>query len=1039
MAQLANTTALVGNVTDAAGAAIPNASVTAVNSATSDTYATTTNAEGLYRIEFVRIGAYAITVKHEGFSATTVSGVTVETNQTARTDFSLKIGQVTESLQVTAATPPIATDEASIREVLSKETIADLPLNGRDALQLAITTPGVIQGLKAANGVPPGEDFIGAGTREIQNSISLDGISIVNNLITTAPFHPSVDAVQELEVQTGTYSAQYGAYLGVHLNVITKSGANRPHGAVYEFLRNNDLDARNFFLPASQKKAPLRQNQFGVEFDGPVYIPKLYDGRNKTFFTFAYEGLRKIAASTTLDSVLTPLMRQGNFSEVTSKAITDPFNSAAPFPGNIIPTSRLSPQALKFLQYMPVSNLPGTTSNLVATYANPNDNFDQTLVRVDHNLTNTTRLFFRYAYQPENIYTGATNPTSGTTLPVTTTNWVGAWTQTISPTMVNDLRVGKQALSTNALNYFYTGNLTHAGSDIGIPGFDGDVRYADPGIRYVTTTGFQALGNAGTNWFQQDTTWQGADSFTWTKGVHTLIFGAELRKLITGRSAVNDPLGLINFDGTMTGYSAADFMLGVARNDQTPGPEIYNRVAEWRDGFFAVDNWQATKRLTFNLGLRYELPTVPYSVNGFALILNPAQTALIPGTVPQPGLKLTGPDHKDFAPRFGATYRLANDTVIRAGFGIYYNPNQTNSFTFLSVNPPLGSITTYNAAAGVPTLTLAAPTPAGAVGAPPAANSVTIYSPAPFLPAARMNQWSMDVQQGLWKSAALEIGYLGSHSLHLDRSNYDNTPAPGPGSVNPRRPNQLFGRIRIIQNDEIANYHHLSETLRQRLASGLTVLASYTWSHTLVISSDSNRGGAPMNPYNWRGDYGNSNWDIRHRFIASFTYEIPFLKSTSNVFLKQTLAGWQTNGIVTLQGGLPFNVVISSDVVNTGEGSQRPNLLAVPSNNCGDGHLTNCINASAYAVPAAYTFGNEGRNALRGPGLASVNASFFKNFGAWESLRIQFRAEFFNFLNTPNFPNPGATFNPSNLASFGNITSTLNPNRQIQFGLKLLF
>ena len=289
-AQLANTTSLVGNVIDTAGAPVPDATITAVNTATGDTYTAKTGADGSYHVEFLKIGTYSITVKHEGFSTMTTSGVLVDMNQTVRTDFSLKVGQVTERVEVVASNPPIATDEASIKEVISSQAIAELPLNGRDALQLALTAPGVFQGQKGANGTPPGEDFIGAGTREIQNSISLDGISIVNNLITTAPFHPSVDAVQELEVQSGTYSAQYGAYMGVHLNVVTKSGTNQIHGAVYEFLRNSDLDARNFFLSPTAKKTPLHQNQFGFEVDLPVIIPKIYNGKNKTFVMMNYEG-----------------------------------------------------------------------------------------------------------------------------------------------------------------------------------------------------------------------------------------------------------------------------------------------------------------------------------------------------------------------------------------------------------------------------------------------------------------------------------------------------------------------------------------------------------------------------------------------------------------------------------------------------------------------------------------------------------------------------------------------------------------------------
>lgn len=267
-AQLANTTALVGTVTDSAGAAIAGASVSAINTATQDTYKNQTNGDGYYRIEFIRVGSYRITIEQPGFTSVTKTGITVDVNQTVRNDFTLNVGQVNQNIEVTASTPPLATDEASLKETISQRSVANLPLNGRDPLQLAVTTPGVLPGQKASNGVPPGEDFIGAGTREIQNSVSLDGISIMNNLITTTPYHPSVDAIQEFEVQTGTYSAQYGAYMGAHLNLISKSGTNDLHGAVVEFFRNDVLDARNFFESPTLPKVPLRQNQFGFEVGG---------------------------------------------------------------------------------------------------------------------------------------------------------------------------------------------------------------------------------------------------------------------------------------------------------------------------------------------------------------------------------------------------------------------------------------------------------------------------------------------------------------------------------------------------------------------------------------------------------------------------------------------------------------------------------------------------------------------------------------------------------------------------------------------------
>ncbi len=1034
-AQLANTTSLIGSVTDSAGASVAGVAISAVNVDTNDTYKVATNAEGNYTIEFLKIGKYRISAQQPGFQTLVKDGIVVDYNQTVRTDFTLQIGQVSEQVVVSGTAPPITTDDASVKETVSQRSIAELPLNGRDPLRLATLAPGVLPGQKAPNGIPPGEDFIAAGTREIQNSIALDGIATMNNLITTSPFHPSPDAIQELEVQSGNYSAQYGAYLGAHLNLITKTGTNDIHGAVWEFFRNDKLDARNFFLSPSVPKAPLRQNQFGVEVGGPVFLPKIYNGRNRTFFMFDYEGLRLVKQASGLDTVLTPLMRQGTFTE--SPAALRTVNGLA-FPGNVIPTSQLSPQSLKLLQYMPLPNVPGSrtttgigvSNNYAASYPN-NDRFNQFLGRLDQNLGEKTRLFFRYADNDETYLTGATGPYNGTYLPVVTQNWVVGYTQTITPNMVNDIRVGRQHLTTDALNYWSTNNLKSAGTDLGIPGFTGDTIYNDPGIPTISNNGFMTLGNAGTNWFQFDTTWQGTDSFTYTHGAHTIIAGVELRKLITSRSATNNPNGIFNFTGSLyTNNSAADFMLGYVQSDTTPGPEIRNQVAEWRDGFYVVDNWQASKRLTLNLGLRYELPTVPYTVNGYATILNAAQNALIPSNHPSPGFSFINPTHKDFAPRFGLAYRATDKTVIRAGFGIYYNPNQTNTFTFLSSNPPYSAVITCTATSAAP-ITFANPSPVSACGT---AKIFNIITPNPHLPTPYMNQWTFGIQQGLWNSAALDVQYIGSHTVHLDRSYYNNTPLPGPGTPANRRPNSLFGDIRTIQNDEIANYEGISFELRQRFSHGISALASYTWSHDLDVSTDSNGGGFPQDPYNWRADYGNANWDLRHRFIGSFTYVLPFFLNSQHAFLKQTLGGWQTNGIVNLQSGFPFNVTSPGDPANTGRSSERPNVTGPVSSNCGNNHLTNCISTN-FAV-ATFAYGNFGRNVLYGPGLYNVDFSAFKNFSIKERATLQFRSEFFNLLNTPAFSNPNATITNSN---FGTITSTKSDNRQIQFALKLLF
>ncbi len=1047
-AQLATTTSMVGDITDPSGKAVGGATVTATETRTLDRYTATTNDQGYYTFEFVRVGVYSLTVEHPGFQKVTESGIIVDINQTVRTNLTLPVGAVSQSVTVQAAVTAIKTDDASVSEVLGTRNIAELPMSGRDVMSLATTTPGVTLGTKSSStGTPPGEDFNGAGTREIQNSLSLDGISIMNNLITTTPTRPMVESIQEMEVQTGTYSAQYGAYLGVHINMVTKSGTNDYHGSFVEFLRNQVLDARAFFtLPTpanpTAAKPPLRQNQFGVEFDGPVTIPRLYHGKDKTFFMASYEGYRLVQQATSLSTEMPAAFFTGNFSgvptgSITGGAIKDPLNGNTPFPGNIIPSSRISPVTQKLQQYYPGSNLPGLASN----YSVPvptTINTDQTVDRIDQNIGDKVRLYVRAHYQNENIFGGNAIATNANTTPVTTTNYTLGYTHTLTANLVNDFRVGRNFFNTATLNPFVNAKQSSPGAALGIPGFTGDTTYNNPGLPDFTITGFNGLGNASTNWYQNDSTVQISEQISWNHGSHNIMAGLEFRRLATGRAAVNSPRGSFTFNGTLTGYAPADFILGLPQSFTTPGPEVRGRVAEWRDGFFVLDKWQVTRKFTLDYGIRYELPTVAYTINGNATELNPSQTALVGGT---PGYHFTGPNHNDWAPRLGFAYRITDKTVFRAGGGIYYNPNQTNSYTFLNTNPPYTTILTCTYSVGLTPPSLTNPFTPGVC--PAAATPGTIVTDPYHQPSARMNQWSAGLERQLWSGGGLEVQYLGSHSYHLDRSYYNNTPLfPGPGSVNSRRPNPLFGVIRTVNTDEIANYESMSTIFRQRLTHGLQLLASYTWSHTLDISTDSNGGGTPMIPYNWRDDYGNSNWDIRHRFVASFVYDIPFF-SVSNPVLRQVFTKWQGNGIVTLQTGVPFNVITGTDTANTSSsGSYRPDLVHTPSDNCGRGHLVGCIDASAFTVadlypitPTNYAYGNAGRNLLHGPGAETVNFSVFKNFPITERVRFQFRFETFALFNHTNFSNPSSTLNTS---SFGNITSATG-NRNIQIGGKLQF
>jgi hypothetical protein len=698
----------------------------------------------------------------------------------------------------------------------------------------------------------------------------------------------------------------------------------------------------------------------------------------------------------------------------------------------------LSPTALNLLKYYPEANLPGVTNNYQGPSPNT-DNVDQFLTRVDQNIGNKIRLNLRYNWHDSfgrNVFNAAI-PATQVTQPRVNNNWLGGYTHTLKPNLLNDFKIGYHRVNFDTLNPFAVDGPADAGSSLGIPGFDGDVKYNNPGLPSISVSNFAGLGAGGTNWYQFDTTFQMSDVLAYSAGEHNLRAGFDLRRLATGRRAANDPRGLFTFTNDITGYSMAAFMLGLPRTVIPPTDQIQGHVGGWRNGFFVNDVWQPSRDLTLSLGLRYEMNTPVQTYEGLATMLDTDLETIIPATLPSKGFQFHEANYKDWGPRLGATYRLSEKTVLRAGFGIYYNPNQMNSFTFLTNNPPLAAVTTYTSDPANPTLSFDRPT--GVVGP---AGRPDMISPTRELPNARKDQWSLDLQRELWRNTALDIQYVGSNTSHLDRSFFNNTPTPGAGAVDPRRPSQKFRSRRMIQNDLIADYDAVSFILRKRMSHGIQADAHYTWSRTRDMATHSNGGGATMDNYDiWR-DYGPSNWDIPHRFVASYLYDVPFLKDSSNAFLKYVVAGWQVSGVTTVQSGSPVNVTISADRANIGiTGLQRPDLVGpVPSLNCVPDpavppRLMNCFDRSAFALPAQFTFGNASRNLLRGPKFVNTDLSFMKNVIVGGGATVQIRVEMFNIFNTVNWGTPNATFDSAN---WGLITSA-GAMRQVQLGAKLLF
>ena len=1033
-AQVASSTTLVGTVTDSSGAVVAGAAVTAVQEDTKVAYKGVTSSTGSYTLPYVAVGSYTITVEARGFTKAAHANVLVEINQTVRTDFSLTVGSLTSEVRVSGAPPPIATDDAAISQTISTAAISSLPIAGHDTLKLALTNAGVTQSGDVTVGDPPGESFAGPGSRGVQNDVTLDGVTIMNTLHATTDFRISPDAVQEVSIQTGTYSAQYGNYLGVHINAVAKTGGNAFHGVLRESVENDIFNAHGRFDKPGTAKNPLRLNQFGGELDGPVLIPKLYDGRKrKTFFMFDYQGRRQYSKSSGIYTVMTAPERRGDFSALLTAAkpvkLSDPVDPNCII-SNVIQSNCIDPHSLQLLNFMaPVPNLPGLTNNLNLATSN-GDNWDQYVTRIDESIRDNARVYFRYAKQTANAFTGAAFTPDSNYVPSRQTNFVFGYTQVFTPNLVNQFQIGRNEYAENSANgYFVNPSLDSQLSVLTIPGYKNPP--GNPGDPSVTISNYSGLGSAARNSLQTDEVWTATDALSWNHGAHNVIAGGDIGRVYTTRFAANNPRGLFTFNGTMTGDSAADFMRGLAVSDTTPTVQLGSAGLQWRDDFFVLDKWNVTRNLSLNIGLRYELPTVPVSPSGIANALNATGTALVPATT-TPNYKFTLPNHKQWAPRFGFAYRIGASWVVRGGFGIYYSPETTNAVTILSLNPPFGTNFTYNTSRANPVITLSNPNPVAALGtASPTPDILTI---GPYFPSSTMNQWSFDVERSLWRNAGIDVQYQGNHTDHLDTSWQENAPLPGPGPIQSRRPNQHFGNIRAIDNQAYSNYDGMSVVFIQRMSRGLMAQLNYTWSHSLDQGAYAFGGGQIVNPYNWKADYGNSSADIRHRFVATYLWQIPFLKGSSSSLVRTGLAGWSLSGTVSIQTGIPVNVTISQDQANTGQGSQRPNHVAPVHANCG-AVLVACINSDAFALPVQYTYGNAGPNLFYGPGLINFDTSLAKSFRFRDRYDFQLRADAYNTFNHVNYGNPNAVFGSP---QFGGITSA-GPMRVIEITGRFAF
>lgn len=977
------TATLLGDVTDASGAAVGGAKVTARNVDTSVERTALSSDRGEYRLDFLPPGRYDVTVEHAGFARRTFGGVVLQVDQNVRVDAKLEVGDVVQEVKVEAAAPLLQADSSAVSSVIERRQVQDLPLNGRQFLQLALLVPGAVPappGSRQASERGTQSSAINInGMREGSNLFLIDGTLNTDPNFNTFVISPNVDSIQEFRVETNSYSSEFGQQAGGQINLITRGGSNEYHGSVFEFVRNSSLDAKNLFdRPAPTKIPPYRQNQFGGAFGGRVI-------RNKTFFFVAYEGLRVVKAQTATAVLPDANLRAGNFSNRRNAAgvvtpIWDPattrvnpaFNSSQPasptnpqylrdpFPNNIIPAGRIDPIAKGILGYVDSPNLEALPLGLARFLNNESvrQNSDQFSVRMDHMLTAKDQIFGRYSFADEALFAPGALTTQGTRREPRPQIFTIGHTHTFTPAIVNDVRVGFTRLRLNIVNK--NAFVENIPAKLGIQGQD----LLPPSAWEVPNVGFSNDGittfggaNFGIPTVTRDNTYQFQDTFSMVKGTHTLRAGFQYSHYQLNNATLNyilpsflyraTPLtaDVTNPNGTSRGSEFADFLLGISHNNQvTSGSgQVYLRrdiIAPWFE-----DSWRISRSLTVTLGIRWDyISPITEKFNHLASVYVPQLNGPVRPTPIQAGVNVPGygdvprglyaADKNNFAPRVGFAYRVggADKMVVRGGYGMFYDAQIGNTTVDLVRNPPFQTRIIADLPDSIfPYLSLRQLVPTGAsISSSYFAIGQEEGGKLAF-PTAYVQQWNLSVQREVMRNWAVTAGYVGSTGRHLSFSGIANIPYPGPTALNVRRPfdpqiNVIFQAAMPRAN---SYYNALQFKSEHRAFHGLTMLNSYTWSKSIDTATEIRAGGtAQQSINNWNLDgenRGRSTFDARHRFVNSTVYEIPFGKGrkwlTNGGAANYILGGWQLNSIVSMQTGLPFTIFSGVDTANSGVGS----------------------------------------------------------------------------------------------------------------------
>ncbi len=968
-----------------------------------------TDDTGYYSLAEVSPAAYTISAKASSFWPASTD-LRLAVNTRLRADFRLALASVGHSIDVIATVGLIPTDSSELGTVIDQARIQDLPLNRRDFLQLALLAPGVLPAVQNSELSQRGGFAMHAsGGREEFNSYLIDGVDNNDHYENSFALQPPVDSIQEFKIATSAYSAEYGRNAGGQVNLITRGGGNNFHGSLYEYLRNQSLDARNFFDASSPQK--LIRNQFGVTAGGPV-------AKDRTFFFANFDGLRERDGLTQVTIVPTAAQRAGDLSNI-GKPILDPFTQQ-PFPGGLIPASRISPVALQVLKLFPAA---GDAAGDYLAQPVQTESISQFHGRLDHRISEAGQLTLRYSFGTQDLFEpyvqGQANvPGFGDYVTNTGHNAMIHYTHGISPRTFQSLRLG---FSRTFRDVQPQNHATDVGKLWGVDWLNISPR--DFGYPLFNIAGFSTVGDATQIPISRHiNTYQILEDVSFLRGNHSFKIGGELRNERMVGYLDYFARGSLSFSGAISGTGISDLLLGFPSFGLQATFDNRQALRSLASSFYVQDDWKIRRNLTLNLGLRYELQSPPTDPSNRMSILDPSTGQIVNvGTngVPRAGIRT---DYDNLAPRVGCAWTPAPNWVVRGGYGVYYDSGMLVVNSSLYFNPPYFSVRTY-----FPTqtslLSLNNPFPTGGgVVAPPSPNTLS-----PDLTSGYLQQWNLNIQRQLGASTTVSAAYGASKGTHLIRSRDLNQPEPGPGAVASRRPLPAFAGIFYIESGANSSFQSLQLSIDRRLSRNFSVLASYTRSKSIDDTSaflgtvpDKN---FPQDSHNYRAERGLSSFDIPNRFVTAYVYHLGH--------------GFEIRGITTLQSGQPFTPILRFDNSNTGNaggifGSDRPDLLHNPT--LSNPSAERWFDTSAFTIAPPYHFGDAGRNIVRGPGLANFDVAVARRFALREGVAVTADAQAFNLFNHTQFDLPQLFADEP--TTFARILSAKAP-RQLQFSLRL--